>query len=136
VLSDNGFVLVHEGYVAGLSVIAGSLYYLSDGTAGLLTTSEPTTEGHYSKPVLIASSTTEGFFFNYRGIVIATPIPGPTGPTGPTGPMGPTGATGPTGPSVGLFDIDVDGGLEPITGTLSDDYFELDGNDDIQPKTV
>jgi hypothetical protein len=35
---------------------------------------------------------------------------------------------------LGLFEIDVDGGLMPITDTRSDCYYELDVNDDIQPQ--
>jgi len=34
---------------------------------------------------------------------------------------------------VGLFEIDVDGGLEPITDLRTDNQFELDVNDDIMP---
>lgn len=33
----------------------------------------------------------------------------------------------------GLFEIDIDGGMMPITSTSTDNYYELDGNDDIQP---
>jgi len=36
----------------------------------------------------------------------------------------------------GLFEIDVDGGLEPITDTGVDEQFELDSNGDIQPKAT
>jgi hypothetical protein len=36
------------------------------------------------------------------------------------------------GPS-GLFEIDIDGGLMPVTDDLSDEYYELDANGDIQP---
>ena len=33
----------------------------------------------------------------------------------------------------GLFEIDVSGGLQPVTDNLTDNYYELDVNDDIQP---
>jgi hypothetical protein len=36
----------------------GGIYYVSDGTAGLLTTTEPTTSGHFIQRVGVASSTT------------------------------------------------------------------------------
>ena len=39
-----------------------------------------------------------------------------------------------TGAAVGLFEIDVNGGLEPVTAVQSDDYFELDASGNIQPK--
>jgi hypothetical protein len=35
--------------------------------------------------------------------------------------------------SIGLFEIDVDGGLMPVTDSRSDIYYELDVNGDIQP---
>jgi len=35
---------------------------------------------------------------------------------------------------IGLFEIDINGGLMPITETLPDNYYELDVNDDIMPK--
>ena len=35
--------------------------------------------------------------------------------------------------SIGLFEIDIDGGLMPITDIRSDEYYELDGSGDIQP---
>jgi len=38
--------------------------------------------------------------------------------------------------AVGLFEIDVNGGLMPVTDNLSDNYYELDGNDDIMPQVV
>ena len=63
---------------------------------------------------------------------------GPAGPTGPTGPEGPTGATGATGPAgePALFEIDIDGALEPITEVSTDTYYELDALDDIMPKAT
>jgi hypothetical protein len=36
--------------------------------------------------------------------------------------------------SIGLFDIDINGDLEPVTSVQSDNNYELDGNDDIMPK--
>jgi hypothetical protein len=65
------FTILNVGYVSGLSgLTAGTIYFLSCTTAGALTATEPTTEGHVSKPVLIADSTTSGYFFNMRGAVV------------------------------------------------------------------
>jgi hypothetical protein len=36
----------------------------------------------------------------------------------------------------GLFEVDVDGGLMPVTDSLTDEYYELDVNGDIQPIAV
>lgn len=67
----NTFKLANCGRISGLSgLVSGSLYYLSDVTAGLLTTSEPVIVGRVSKPLLVAISATEGYFFNYRGMVL------------------------------------------------------------------
>lgn len=66
--SANSFVLTTHGKVTGLSgLTAGTVYFLSQSTAGLLTSTEPTTSGYISKPVLIAYSTTAGYFYNMRG---------------------------------------------------------------------
>ncbi len=49
-----------DGIIAGLSgLTAGTVYYLSDATAGLLTATPPSTLGHYVVRVGIAVSTTE-----------------------------------------------------------------------------
>ena len=37
---------------------------------------------------------------------------------------------------LGLFEIDVNGDLEPITDVGTDPQFELDVNDDIEPKSA
>jgi len=71
VLNANSFTLLNCGYVTGLAgLVAGSTYFLSDATAGLLTLTEPITEDHVSKPLLIAESATTGYFFNMRGAIV------------------------------------------------------------------
>ena len=73
VANSNTFSLSSLGYITGLSgLTAGTVYFLSASTAGALTATEPTTSGHVSKPLLIADSTTSGYFFNMRGVVIST----------------------------------------------------------------
>ena len=72
VTSSSVFVLCPVGYVTGLSgLTGGTVYFLSDSTAGALTATAPTTAGHVSKPLFIADSTSSGWFFNYRGEVLA-----------------------------------------------------------------
>jgi len=75
---------------------------------------------------------------------------GDTGDTGPQGIQGEGGAQGIQGiqgiqgeggapgadGTMGLFEVDLAGGLMPITETEFDDNFELDGSDDIMPKAV
>ena len=69
---------------------------------------------------------------------------GDTGDTGPAGAEGPQGIPGIPGEdgaagldgTMGLFEVDVSGGLMPITETEFDDNFELDGSDDVMPKAA
>jgi hypothetical protein len=69
--SANSFDLTLYGKISDLSsLVAGTVYYLSSSTAGLLTDTEPSVAGQVSKPVLIADSTTSGYVVNMRGIVI------------------------------------------------------------------
>lgn len=73
VVDSNNFQLLFVGSITGLSgLTAGSVYFLDPSTAGALTATEPTTSGQISKPLLIATSTTAGHFFNMRGAVIGT----------------------------------------------------------------
>lgn len=68
--ADN-FTLQMGGHVTGLTgLTAGMVYFLSESTPGALTATEPTAAGEISKPLLIADSTTSGYFFNFRGLVI------------------------------------------------------------------
>lgn len=70
VTDSNNFKIIYGGYIdlgSGTGLTAGEVYFLSGITAGALTSTEPSTEGHISKPVLIAVSSTAGYFFNMRG---------------------------------------------------------------------
>jgi len=67
----NNFVLQTQGRITGLSgLTAGEGHFLSAVSAGALTTTEPSTAGQVSKPVLVADSTTTGFLVNFRGITV------------------------------------------------------------------
>jgi len=67
----SSYTVTTFGRVVGLSgLTAGVLYYLSDTTAGALTSTEPTTVSSISKPVFIATSATEGMFYNQRGLFV------------------------------------------------------------------
>ncbi len=67
----NTFQLTTGGSVTVLAgLVPGSVYFLSDVSAGALTVTAPTTIGYINKPLLIAVSATSGFFFNFRGKVI------------------------------------------------------------------
>lgn len=70
----NNFVVVYSGRITGLSgLTANTTYFLSAATAGLLTSTEPSTAGQISKPLLVATSTTAGIVMNMRGFGIVTP---------------------------------------------------------------
>ena len=67
---NDNFTLLMSGYITTLSGLTdGVVYYLDPSTAGAITATEPTTPGQVSKPLLIADSTTSGFFINFRGLV-------------------------------------------------------------------
>ena len=71
VADANHFTLLYSGYITGLSgLTAGTVYFLSPSSAGALTTTEPSTVGQISKPLLLAESTTTGYFVNFRGSAI------------------------------------------------------------------
>lgn len=73
--SANSFILTTHGYVTGLSgLTAGVTYFLSPSSPGTLTATEPSTVGQISKPVLIADSTTSGYFYNMRGEILTATL--------------------------------------------------------------
>lgn len=83
VAGSNDFTIHFGGRITGLSgLTAGAVYFLDDDTAGLLTTTEPPDVGDVSKPLLVADSTTSGYFFNWRG-AINTTSSGGGGTSGP-----------------------------------------------------
>ncbi len=64
----NDFTLLIDGYVTGLSALsAGAVFFLDPSNAGVLTSTSPTSVGFVNKPLLIADSTTSGYFNNMRG---------------------------------------------------------------------
>lgn len=73
VVDVDNFKISYSGFItlAGQSFTAGQVMFLSDATAGLLTSTEPTDIGAVSKPMFIPVSATTGYFFNWRGSVIA-----------------------------------------------------------------
>ena len=72
VADANDFTLLTAGYITGLSgLTAGTVYFLDPSTAGALTATAPSTVGQIDKPLLIADSTTSGYFNNWRGNVVS-----------------------------------------------------------------
>jgi hypothetical protein len=71
VIDANNFELTLSGEVTGLtSLIPGSVYFLSDTTAGRATLTEPTTVGYVSVPVGIATTPTSMYVALKRGVVV------------------------------------------------------------------
>lgn len=56
--------------IVGGTLGYGSAYFLSPTTAGGITTIEPSSYGHVSRPILLGITGTEGIILPYRGIVI------------------------------------------------------------------
>ena len=72
------FDLTQAGYVTGLTGLSTSItYFLSDVTRGLLTSTEPICNGHISKSVIIANSSSSGWVLPYAGYVISSGVGGP-----------------------------------------------------------
>ncbi len=70
-IDANNFLLQFGGLVTGLSgLTAGSMHYLSPTSAGALTATKPTTAGQVVKPLLIADTTTSGYWTNMLGVVL------------------------------------------------------------------
>jgi hypothetical protein len=84
------FDLTQEGYVTGLTGLATSTtYFLSDVTAGLMTSTQPVVNGHIVKSVMIADSAVSGWVLPYAGYIISSGTGGPLvksvcNPTGAT----------------------------------------------------
>jgi hypothetical protein len=72
--STNYFLAARDGRVTisshGLS--ANTIYYLSAGTAGLLTSTEPSTAGQYSNPILRVVDSNDIDILNYGAKVISS----------------------------------------------------------------
>lgn len=68
VADANNFTLLMSGYLNGLSGLTpGVMHYLSATTAGALTATEPTS-GNISKQLLVADSTSSGYFQTSSGL--------------------------------------------------------------------
>ena len=71
VIDADNFNLTSVGYCTGLSGFgAGTVYFLSDLSAGALTATETTTSGNISKPLFVADSASSGYFINFRGKIL------------------------------------------------------------------
>src|ERR1035437_768622 len=78
--NSNNFTVALSGSIEGLSnLTAGTVYFLSDSVAGLLTDLEPNQAGSVSKPLLIAKNDTSGYIFNWRGMTIGAVVSNSTG---------------------------------------------------------
>ncbi|MFW6377061.1 MAG: hypothetical protein ACOCZ5_00300 [bacterium] len=73
IIDVDNFEFTQAGYVDNLSgLVQGTTYFLSDVTAGLITDTEPTTDGHISNTILLADSTTSGWVLPYVGYIVTT----------------------------------------------------------------
>jgi hypothetical protein len=70
----NTFNLVSTGYINLYSqtLTPGSIYFVSDITAGLLSINAPTANGAVSKPICVAISTKEAIVYSMRGTLVST----------------------------------------------------------------
>lgn len=79
VIDANNFILQFMGLTPTIApqaappiaaLVPGTVYYLSDATAGSYTAVAPVAHGHVLKPVFIAFTVTTAFIFNYQGNVL------------------------------------------------------------------
>ncbi len=71
VVNVNEFTLQFGGYISVLAArVPGSVYFLSEGFAGIMTVIAPTLPGQVRKPLFIADSATSGYWLNYNGQVL------------------------------------------------------------------
>lgn len=69
----NSFAVTNSGYITGLTgLVQSTTYFLSEATAGLLTSTEPTGNTQISKAMLIADSTTTGWVLPYPPYIITS----------------------------------------------------------------
>src|SRR3954466_1089835 len=70
VIDSNNFIFQYAGVISGLTVTAGTVYFLDPSTAGAITATAPSTSGQVVKPLLIAMTSTTGLWMNQRGEVL------------------------------------------------------------------
>ena len=79
-ISADMFILTQVGWVEDITspatLVPETVYFLSEVTPGLLTATEPLLLNSINKPLLIADSTTSGYFFNWRGVANTDPSVG------------------------------------------------------------
>ena len=102
-VSGNTFKVTQSGYITGLTgLVTSDTYFLSDITAGLLSSIEPTGDTHISKSMFVATSSSTGWVLPYAGYVVST---GGTGGGTVTGGLN-------IGSGVGIYSSLVTGNLE------------------------
>ena len=107
VINSDNFVYLTEGEITGLSGLnPGAIYFLDLYTPGSYSTSETNVVGTVSKPVLVAVSTTNAFFHNWRGIIVENiPNGGASGYSGYSGTSGISGFSGINGAGVSVSTV-------------------------------
>jgi len=78
--NSTSFTAVANGYMTVLTgLVDATEYYLSDQTAGLLTSTAPSANGSIIKPLLISTSTSTGVVVEYPGVQIGATNSGTSG---------------------------------------------------------
>ena len=79
VADTDNFTVLTGGQITGLTgLTANTVYFLDASTAGAITSTEPSTTGEISKPVLVTDSTTSGYILQYRGVEVGAGSSGAT----------------------------------------------------------
>jgi hypothetical protein len=78
--NSTSFAAIANGTITGLTgLVDATEYYLSDQTAGLLTSTAPSANGSIIKPLLISTSTSTGVVVEYPGVQIGATNSGTSG---------------------------------------------------------
>lgn len=92
VVTANIFTLTTSGFVDTLSGLSADTQYFL-GSAGVLTSTIPTTVGDVVKPIFFAINSSSGYFINYRGELLTTVTSPVTSVAGTTNRITVTGTT-------------------------------------------
>ena len=72
-VNGNTFELTQAGYFSGLTTLStNTTYFLSDVTAGLLTTTKPTTLTHIVRAVVVTTTPNAGWILPYAGYILTS----------------------------------------------------------------
>lgn len=74
-LQQSGYISTAQAIPGITGLIAGSSYFISTTTAGMMSALDATQNGQISRPVFVADSPTSGWVVPYRGLIVGGAAP-------------------------------------------------------------